>query len=291
MERELFRRVKVELDGLGPHRRGRDRYSDALIVLVFFWAVIHDRPVCWACRPANWPAGLRPRRLPSQSRMSRRLRREPVRRLVDTVEQRVLRAGRPAPLACAVDGKPLPVGSYSHDRQAKWGYGAGVWAKGYKLHLLVSLCGSVIGWRVASMNVPEKEMARRMLRDARVAGYILADKQYDANHLYDEASEHGGQLVAPRLMGSTKGLGSRRQAPGRLRSKDLLENTVSTFGRELHQLRGVIERTFGYLTSTGGLLTHLPSWVRTHGRVRLWVQCKIILAELRRRVQTFPCAA
>ncbi len=291
MERELFRKVKTELAALGPTPRGRNLFSDAVIVLVFFWTVLNDRPVSWGCVAANWPWRWRPRRLPSQSRMSRRLRTRSVRGLIGTLEQRVLRDGRAAPLACAVDGKPLPVGPHSHDRQARWGRGAGVWAKGYKLHLLLSVCGTIVAWRLTPMNTPEREMARRLIRQAQCAGYILGDKEYDANYLYDEAAEHGGQLVAPRQRGQTKGLGSRRQAPGRLRSKDLLENTVSTFGRELHELRRGIERKFGYLTSTGGLLTHLPSWVRTHRRVCLWVQAKLILADLRPMIASRAHAA
>lgn len=291
MERELFLRVKAELAALGPHPRGCNLFSDAAIVLVYFWAVIHDRAVTWACRRDNWSAPLRPRRLPSQSRMSRRLRTDAVRGLLDRLEERVLREGRPAPTACAVDGKPLPVGTYSHDRHARWGRGAGGWAKGYKLHLLLSLCGTVMGWRLTPMNGDEREMARRLLKQTHCAGYILGDKEFDANYLYDEASRNGAQLVAPRQKGSTKGLGSRRQAPGRLRSKDLMENTVSTFGRELHAMRDVIERKFGYLTSTGGLLTCLPSWVRSHRRVRAWVQAKLILGELRPHVTALQHAA
>jgi hypothetical protein len=213
--------------------------------------------------------------------MSRRLRTASVRALIDTLEERVLRAGRAAPLACAVDAKPLPVGPHSHDRQARWGRGAGGRAKGYKLHLLLSLRGAVLGWRLTPMNGDEREMARRLLRDARCAGYCLGDGNFDANALHDEAWRHGAQLVAPRRHGPDKGLGHRRQAPGRLRCRDLMENTVSPFGRELHRLRAAIERKFGYLTSTGGLLTHLPAWVRHHARVRLWVQAKLILAEIR----------
>lgn len=284
MERELFLKVKRELAALGPRPRGRNRFSDAIIILVYFWAVTHDRSVTWACRRDNWQACVRPRRLPSQSRMSRRLRTGSVRGLIDELEERVLRAGRPAPTACAVDGKPLPVGTYSHDRHALWGRGAGGWAKGYKLHLLLSLCGTVMAWRLTPMSGDEREMARRLLKQTGCAGYVLGDKAYDANYLYSEAAKHGGQLVAPRQKGPTRGLGSRRQAPGRLRSKDLLENTVSAFGRELHAMRDVIERKFGYLTSTGGLLTHLPSWIRTHPRVHAWVQAKLILAELRPQV-------
>ncbi len=284
MERELFRIVKAELGKVGPQPRGRNLFSDVVIVTVYFWAVIHDRPISWACRPVSWTGRERPRRLPSQSRMSRRLRSQSVLALIGLLEERVLRCGRTSPTACAVDGKALPVGSHSHDRHARWGRGAGVWAKGYKLHMLLSLCGTVMAWRVAQMSVNEREMGRRLLAQAQFAGYIFGDKQYDANYLYAEAAAHGGQLVAPRQMGQTRGLGRRRQATGRLRSKDLLENTVSPFGRELHEMRDAIERKFGYLTCTSGLLNGLPSWTRTYPRVRLWVQAKIILADLRTRL-------
>ena len=211
--------------------------------------------------------------------------------MIGVLEERVLRAGRSAPLACAVDGKPPPVGTYSHDRHAAWGRGSGGWAKWYKLHLLLSLCGTIVGWRLTPMNANEREMARRMIKQARCACYYLGDKQFDANYVYDEASEQGGQLVAPRQKGPDKGLGSRRQSPGRLRSKDLLENTVSRFGRELHKLRDTIERKFGYLTSTGGLLGPLPSWVRTYRRGKVWVQCKLILSEIRLQVTAAERAA
>jgi hypothetical protein len=291
MERELFGKVRAAVAALGPHRRRRNRFSNAVIVLVYFWAVIHDRSVSWACRRDSWPASLCPRVLPSQSRMSRRLRTSPVRGLIDELEERVLRRGRPAPIACAVDGKPLPIGTYSRDRHARWGRGAGGWAHGYKLHLMLSLCGTVVAWRLTPMNGDEREMARRLIKHARCSGYILGDKQFDANFLYNEATLYGGQLVAPRQKGPTRGLGSRRQAPGRLRSKDLMENTVSNFGRDLHKMRDVIERKFGYLSSTGGLLTHLPSWVRTYRRVRAWVQAKLIIAELRRAPNGLSTAA
>lgn len=291
MERELFERLKAELASLGPHRRGRNLFSDVVIVLVYFWSVIHDRPVSWACRRTAWRASVCPRLLPSQSRMSRRLRTDSVRGLIDQLEERVLRRARPAPTACAIDGKPLPIGSYSRDPHARWGRGAGGWARGYKLHLLLSLCGTVVAWRLTPMNGDEREMARRLIKQARCAGYILGDKAFDVQYLYDEASRHGGQLVAPRQKGPARGLGHGRQAPGRLRSRDLMENTVSEFGRQLHRMRDVIERRFGHLSSTGGLLTHLPSWVRTYHRVRAWVQTKMILAEARRALIASAAAA
>src|SRR5678816_4112111 len=130
MERELFLRVRSQLRTLGTSPARGFLYSDAVIVAVYFWAAIHDRSVWWACVANHWSGRARPRRLPSQSQMSRRLRTPSVRRLIDALEERVLRAGRPAPLACAMDGKPLPVGPNSHDRNATWGYGAGGRAKG-----------------------------------------------------------------------------------------------------------------------------------------------------------------
>ena len=38
--------------------------------------------------------------------------------------------------------------------------------------------------------------------------------------------------------------------------------------------------------SQSKLLTHLPAWVRTYPRVRLWVQAKLILAQLRKRARS-----
>ena len=46
-----------------------------------------------------------------------------------------------------VDGKPLPIGGCSKDRQAGYGRSAGGKAKGYKLHALVGSDGSVQAWR------------------------------------------------------------------------------------------------------------------------------------------------
>ena len=135
---------------------------------------------------------------------------------------------------------------------------------------------------VAPLNVHEREIARILLQSARCAGYILADANYDANHLHDLALGCGGQIVSPRRE-TSKGqqLGHRRHSPGRLRSIAMLEDPVSTFGCDLFKQRTAIERKFGYLASTPGLLTHLPAWVRTLHRVRLWVQAKLVLADLR----------
>ncbi len=53
----------------------RFRFSDRAILMVVVWAILHDRPMCWACRPEHWPESRRPERLPHPSTVSRRGRR------------------------------------------------------------------------------------------------------------------------------------------------------------------------------------------------------------------------
>ncbi len=75
MERELFRALQAALRRLGRRRGSRRfRYTDATIVEVYYWAVLNDRSVLWACQIVNWPPGLRRGALPSQPDVSRRLR-------------------------------------------------------------------------------------------------------------------------------------------------------------------------------------------------------------------------
>jgi hypothetical protein len=292
MERDMYAGVVAALAHLGlrltaasSYAPARHRFSDALIVGVYFWAAVHDRPVCWACAATNWPDDLRPARMPSQSQMSRRLRTEGVIELMSRLDTLVLERDRPEGWASLLDGKPLPVASHSRDRDAAWGRGAGGRAKGYKLHARHGPGGRVLDWAVMPMNHDERTVAERMLRERPAVGYVLADKNYDSNRLHRCVTAGGAQLVAPRRYGAHRGLGHGKQEPGRLRSRDLLENTVSTFGRELHAERRAIERDFGYLASTSGLLTHLPAWVRTLPRVTLWVRAKLILAQIRRTLR------
>lgn len=75
MEHQLWKEIVAVLKRIGKHtRRGSERYSDADIVRTWFWSVLHDRPTQWACVRENWPIHERRCPLPSQSRMSRRLR-------------------------------------------------------------------------------------------------------------------------------------------------------------------------------------------------------------------------
>ena len=294
MEHRLWQAIVAVLSTLDkPRTPARFAFTDSDIVAVYYWAAIHDRPTTWAVDRRNWPPHLRGRARPSDSTMSRRLRSKSVVALLDSLERRVIAPTEPG-LFWMVDGKPLPIGGCSKDRQAGYGKAAGCKAKGYKLHALVGSDGSVAAWRVAPMNTDERVMAERLLKAAppEVVGYVGGDANYDSNKLHRVCDAHGNrQLVTPRRYGPGKGTGHRKQTPGRLRSIGLTESPFPAFADRLRLDRSEVERRFGNLTNWGGGLACLPAWVRTHRRVRRWVQAKLTLTRLKATVDLGTCAA
>ena len=280
MEGQLWSLIVAVLATMDKRRkRANQNFSDEEILKVFYWSVIHDRPVCWACQRCNWPLHLRRRSLPSNTTMSRRLRSESVVTLLDAVERRVCAPTRQH-LYWMIDGKPLVISGCSKDRQAGYGRAACSKAKGYKIHAIVAADGSLANWRIAPMNKDERVMAERLLKTTELAGYITADPNYDSNKIHDARGNR--QFVSPRRYGAGRKVGHRAQSPGRLRSIAILENPEPRFGRQLLKDRAAIERHFGNATNWGGGLTHLPPWARTYRRVRRWVQAKLALNALRR---------
>ena len=78
MERELWTllyAVATKLD----KRWGHWKYSTADILVVYFWCVVCDRPMCWGTQKTNWPEDLCPGQSNVNSRKSLRLasRRRP----------------------------------------------------------------------------------------------------------------------------------------------------------------------------------------------------------------------
>jgi hypothetical protein len=278
MERVRWMELYRLASELGKAFPGGVLYSCAVIVGVFLWAAIHDRPVSWACEQAHWPKDLPfGRRLPSQSVMSRRLRSSAVQGLLQAME-RVLRQRDEPDWVKAIDSKPLVVGAYSKDRDARWGKATKhSFAKGYKLHVIWDGRAAPEVWRIEPMNVHDSQAAVQLLPQLSGSGYLLGDGQYDSNRLYDLAGVHNYQLVAPRRQ-TAKGIGHHRHSPYRLRSIELQQQP---FGQQLSRGRSDIERSFGGLTCFGGGLAPLPSWVRRRHRVRLWVQAKILINAVR----------
>jgi hypothetical protein len=279
MERELWQSLYL-LTRSVDKRWGSWKYSTGEIVVVYFWAVVHDRPTSWAANPAEWPDDLRPDPLPPQCTLSRRLKQADAVELMTVVEQRLIALiGLGRHWIHVIDGKTLAVSPISQDPDAGCGRGAGAWQLGYKVHAVWNGGPMFTTWALAALNVSEKTMARQLFRSLLGGGYLLGDTQYDVGDLYDAAERAGFQLVAKKTPGrGVNGLGHRRQRPGRLRSIELQK---TTFGAALYRQRNGIERQFGFLTSTAGSLGPLPAWVRRFHRVRHWVQAKLILSGLR----------
>jgi hypothetical protein len=207
-----------------------------------------------------------------------------VRQLLEAIERHATAPEQPG-VFWKIDGKPLPISGCSKDRQAGYGKAAGGKAKGYKFHAIIGAHSRIAAWRIAPMNKDERVMAQRMFKTVAVQGYVVADSNYDSNKLHATCDSRDSlQLVTPRRYGPGKGTGHRRQAPGRLRSIALVENPNADFGAGLLKDRSDIERDFGNLTNWGGGLNGLPAWVRTHRRVHRWVQAKLTLTAIRRRI-------
>ena len=283
MERELWNQlyaIVVRLDNLWTN----GLYRPAEIVVVYLWAVIHDRPTSWACDRKNWETSS-PARLPPQCTMSRRLRSRAVEQLLARVEAELGEDPRQWWVQ-RIDSKPLPIGPYSKDSDAKCGRAGSGFARGYKLHAVWGSGVLPSIWRIEPMNTHDSAAAKKLLPNLSGEGYIVGDGQYDSNPLHKVAAPRH-QIVAPQRLGG-KGVGTRRHEPSRLHS---VEMTKREFGESLLRFRVQIERCFGNLTSFAAGLGPLPSWVRRPHRVRLWVQAKLLINALRQLNRTNPTLA
>jgi len=247
-----------------------------VLVLTMLWAALHDRPVSWACDPANWKSTrLRPHRIPSGSTMSRRIDTVGIGLLWRAVEQRLRAASAEYPaLVAFLDGKPLPVGGASKDPDARYGRAAGTMARGYKLHAVWAKRALPEAWEVTPMNAGEVTVAHRLLAQLHGGGYLLADGAYDGTGLFDRAWACGYQMLTPAPARGDR-RGHRYHSPRRWRSIHLMRGT--TFGPAVYRARIGIEQAYGNATSFAGGLSPLPAWVRGRDRVRTWVWAKLLI--------------
>ncbi len=286
MERELWRILSHQITQLDRQfDQGQRTHSVGRIVRVYLWAVLHDRPVYWACEHRNWAGVRRPVKLPDQSTVSRRLRQRDCQHMLDQLIEQLSDPSSPT-LLHYLDGKPLPVAKHSNDRDATIGRGSGGFQKGYKLHAIYAENNRPIAYRVAPMNVDERVVAKQMIEQTKLGeGYLLADANYETNPLYDQAAGVGRVLITPRRFANAKGLGqSRKHSAHRVAMLQRMKEPQS-FARQLLSLRKRVESRFAHLTNFAGGLTHLPPWVRGLPRVTLYVTSKIIIRLARDRLQ------
>ena len=93
----------------------RCRYGDREILRVILWAVLHDRPIVWACQPAHWWDGLCPQSLPDPSTVSRRWRRLDLQEKAYSMHEASVRWLGAVGRYAAIDGRSLPIGGCSKD--------------------------------------------------------------------------------------------------------------------------------------------------------------------------------
>lgn len=277
MDDELFRTVYRIAHELAPGRGKRQQYGDALIVSLYFWAVIRSKPMTWACQPAHAPRALADRPLPSDSRLSRRLRTAEAQHLIDRIEVQLTQLTDAALIGCwMIDAKPLVVSPYSKDKQAKRGWAYTGIARGYKLYAICDSLGRIRAWRVHALNEAEPTVAQTLIEHLDRPGYLLGDCIYDSTPLHEATAARQVQLIAPRK-DPAGNIGPRARHPHRLHAIDMLETLGNTFGLKMYAKRTIIERVFARLAASAIGLDHLPGWVRSLTRVRRWVQAKLIL--------------
>ncbi len=282
MDCELWKNIVSQIVAVDKNYRRRKvsrrhTHSTGKIALVYLWSVFNDKPVYWACRAANYRGVRRPRDLPSQSCMSRRLKCRHTHLFIGAVMRQLVDTDR-CRLVKVIDGKPLPISKISADPDATYGRGVGGIAKGYKLHAICSVSNEPLFWEVQPINVSEKAVAENLIKQLNSEGYLLADSNYDTNKLHQAATDHGHQLIASRRKPGTS-LWHNPQHQGRLRSIELLESG-GAFGRDLFKMRRRIEGYFGNLSAAR---IDLPPWVRRLHRVRLFVDAKLLIRAARQR--------
>jgi len=264
-----------------PRRGRRPRYSDALVTRMYLWSVWHDRPLCWACNRAHYNRMFRPRQLPSVSQFSRRVKTPRVSEMLQAVNAYLTRTDTPVELAF-LDGKPLPISFQSRDPDARVGWATKRFAKGYKLHVCATADGRIPAFSVRPMNEGEAKVARERLAPVPEAKLILADANYDTQHLYKALGARDQQLLTPLKRIAVNPGPLRRMGPHRRFAIDLHQQLGKGY-RVLLDMRDQVERIFSALTGFGGGLTTLPSWVRRLDRVTRWVTAKIAIYHARLR--------
>jgi hypothetical protein len=270
-------------------------YANWLIVAMYVWSVWQDWPLYRACNRANYGPLFRPRKLPSVSQFTRRVKGHEVQQILQRVHDLFAQRG----LVCDegyIDGKPLLVSPVSKDRDAKRGKISGGYGKGYKLHAYVNEHRRIVIWSVTSLNTDEKTVAREVLvpnlPELSPGAVVLADSNYDSAPLHKEAADPKGVVLLHPLRGQDR-VGESGHHPQTWRVMGRSRQQLVRAWEERAELleflmknRDTIERVFGVLTCTaGGLGTALQSWVRTLDRVRRWVGVKIILYNARLKVQ------
>lgn len=279
---------KVKRDGRKP------KFSDELIARMYLWSVWHDRCLSWACDAGHYGDLFRPRKLPSISQFSRRVREDRFQAILQAVHADLSADGLAAPVHY-VDGKPLTVSPVSKDPDARRGRISGGFAKGYKLHAIISENRKIVIWSVMPLNAAEQSVALEMSQylppdSGGHRSLVLADSNYDSDPLHRALDQLGDR----RLLSPLK---------GQQRVKDGVHHptTLAQMGPQrreavaVHKVHpALIEYVLKQRNNAEGVFSVLsvalhvgrpPAHVRRLHRVRRWTGAKVILYNARVNVQ------
>ena len=285
MDRTIW---KIVLQSIGrasrrlPRPTRRPQFPDSLIVAMFLWSVWQHRPLSWACHRCHYGSLFRPRKLPSISQFTRRIKTRRCQQILQHMHDQLAAAHHPTSLSY-LDGKSMLVSPVSNDRQAKWGKVSGAFAKGYKLHAWVMEDGRIPLWGVSSLNTGEAVVARALCqRMPRLAddALVLGDTAYDSRHLHNLIAARNGRLLtslkgAARHQSSLWTMGPvRRETLAMWRARPglvklLLRNRIA------------VENVFSQICE----LSRPPGWVRGITRVTRWAGGILLLYHARLRAR------
>jgi IS5 family transposase len=253
-------------------------FSDALILLIYFFAALNNCSPMWASDKRNWPLWCRHLRFPSYSQLMRRLNWKRTAELIDQLNAE-FRAQLPTTAQKACDGKPLVVGGFSKDPDARSGKIPDGWARGYKLHAIVDSLGAIDVSCITALDAGEPTVTRKLVQKIDLSGAtVRGDSNYDSNPLYRAVADAGGRLIAPRKKPYTQ-LGHCPHHAHRLLAIAELEADPDHL-RNHKRHRNRIEQSFAHLTNLPFGLWALPNFVRRLHRVNLWTKAKITLYHL-----------
>jgi hypothetical protein len=294
MDRDGWKILKASVDRVCRRlkvKRRKLKFSYRLITLMYFWSVLHDECLSWACDRGHYGDWFRPRKLPSISQFTRRVSEEVFQAILQRVHDDLARAGFSSPVHY-LDGKPLTVSAVSKDPDARRGHVTGGFAKGYKLHAVVSEGRRVLVWSVMPLNVAEQSVALEMtarLPGAPPLALTLADSNYDSAPLHKAQAACDRRLLTPLKAqqrvkdGGHHPVTLRQMGPQRREALEVWKGRPELAEYVLKQ-RNNVEGVFSVM-AVALKMGHLPAHVRRLHRVRRWVGAKIILYNARLSAQ------
>jgi hypothetical protein len=282
MDRQVWKSICAAV-GSADRRVGRTgrrpEFSDQMILKMLLWSIMHDRPLCWACQREHYSTLFRPQQLPSISQFCRRVKTTRINQMLLAANEYLVRCEL-ASTRVFFDGKPLPIGDFSRDPDARDGFGVSKLQRGYKLHALGSQDGRILDFRVLPLNAGEPNTARELATSIPAKALALADTNYDSNLLYQAVQERQAVLITPLRGRARTANRLHAMSAGRRWAIDMWDKHPEIC-QEVQLWRDQIERIFSAVCGYGGGLSPLPAWVRRLDRVRRWVTGKIILYHAR----------